>query len=271
MMWTKPKTQKLNSTMYRVFFTPIKMSEQLLGILNGRKPSIIAFDCDWTLYPYDCDKDRIAPFQKTAYGLVDVWGQWSEPYPDVPHIMGAILDAGIPVAFLSRNPSADAVENLLRTIPLYSATRGILSLWDSMPNRDYFHAYSARSAGGYGKGKDRHFAALRAATGVHPNHILFFDDMKDNIDAAAAQGTTSVLLGKPGLTWPAFIGGIAGWREQLEKIEAAEAAAEEHVHNGTAERGPQEEGRQGEGEARAEPLQPEARALSGGLGGEARV
>lgn len=209
---------------------------QLSHILNGRKPSIIVFDCDWTLYPYDCDKDRIAPFHTNYYGLVDVWGQRSEPYPDVPHILGAIVDAEIPVAFLSRNPSADALENLLRNIPLFSEKRGPLSLWDAMPSRDYFQAYSARSAGGHGKGKDRHFAALRAATGIHFNYMVFFDDMKDNIEAAAAQGTTSVLLGKPGLTWPAFIGGIAGWREQLEKIEAAEAASDQHppVQNGPA-------------------------------------
>ena len=207
---------------------------QLSGVFKERKPSIIVFDCDWTLYPYDCDKERIAPFHKTSHGLTDGWGQWSEPYPDVPRILGAIVDAGIPVAFLSRNPSADSLENLLRTIPLYSETRGTLSLWDAMPSRDYFQAYSSS---GYGKGKDRHFAALRAATGVPFNHMLFFDDMKDNIDAAAEQGTTSVLLGKPGLTLPAFIAGITAWRERLEKIEAAERASEEHAQNG-AEREP---------------------------------
>jgi HAD superfamily hydrolase (TIGR01509 family) len=268
---TKPQTQKFNSHRVQNIFTAIKMSEQLSDILNGRKPSIIAFDCDWTLYPYDCDKDRIAPFQKTAYGLVDMWGQRSEPYPDVSSIMSAIVDAEIPVAFLSRNPSADSVENLLRTIPLYSVTRGTLSVWDAMPNRDYFHAYSARSAGGYGKGKDRHFAALMAATGVHPNHILFFDDMKDNIDAAAAQGTTSILLGKPGLTWSAFIAGITGWRERLKKIEAG-AVIEEHTdHHGPTERRTQEEGRQGKGEAGAQPILTEACAFSRSGGGEARV
>ena len=40
-------------------------------ILNGRKPSIIAFDCDWTLYPYDCDKDRIPPFEGSSHGVTE--------------------------------------------------------------------------------------------------------------------------------------------------------------------------------------------------------
>jgi hypothetical protein len=179
------------------------------------------------------------------------------------------MDASIPVAFLSRNPSADAVENLLRTIPLYSKKQGTLSLWSAMPSKAYFHAYSS---GSYGKGKDRHFAALTATTGIQPTQMLFFDDMKDNIEAAAAQGTTGVLLGKKGMTWAAFQTGITGWRERLEKIETAQPVPEEHpptAHNGTAERGPQEEGRQGEGEARAQPLQPEACAAGGGASGEA--
>jgi hypothetical protein len=187
-------------------------------ILNGYNPSIIVFDCDWTLYPYDCDKDRIAPFHRYETGdIVDVWGSWAHPYPDVPRILGAIVDAEIPVAYLSRNPSSGGVENLLQTIPLYSTRLGTKSLWDAMPSRAYFHAYSAN---GYGKGKDRHFAALYKETGIHPNRLLFFDDMRDNTEAASAQGTTSVLLGKPGLTWAAFTAGIGWWREQQEQIEA---------------------------------------------------
>ena len=100
--------------------------------------------------------------------------------------------------------------------------------------------------------------------------MLFFDDLPENIEAAAAQGTTGVLLGKLGLTWPAFTAGMRGWRDCIKKIEAAAAPAEKHpVQNGPAERWPQEEGRQGEGEAGAQPLQPEACAADAGLGGKA--
>jgi len=80
-----------------------------------------------------------------------------------------------------------------------------------MPSQDYFHAYSRD---GIGNGKDRHFAALQAASGVPFKNMLFFDDMKDNIDAAARQGTTSVLLQRNGLSLQAFIAGVDGWRKR---------------------------------------------------------
>lgn len=203
-------------------------------LLTGPTPSILVFDCDWTLYPYDCDKDCVSPFERTSHGVVDFWGRWADPYPHVPSIFGAIIDAEIPVAFLSRNPSADAVRNLLQTISVQSKRLGTVSLWDSIPTPDYFHAYSSN---GYGKGKDRHFAALKSSTGIPYRNLLFFDDLKDNIDAAAAQGTTSVLLGKSGLTWAAFADGIRGWRGRIEKIEGVQPAAEQHpptAQNGSA-------------------------------------
>lgn len=200
------------------------MQKSFAHLFEGPNPSIIVFDCDYTLYPYDCDREYVAPFKLQMFGVTDCYGRWCDPFPHVSEILGAIVDAGIPVAFLSRNPSAVPLENLLRTIPLRSTTKG-KTLWDAMPNRDYFHAYSA---GGYGKGKDKHFAALRAVTDIHPKQMLFFDDMKDNIVAAAAQGTTSVLLGKSGLTWAAFTDGLRGWRESVTKIEAAATAAEKH-------------------------------------------
>jgi len=202
-------------------------------ILNGRNPSIMVFDCDWTLYPYDCDKECIAPFQRRPHGIVDRWGRWADPYPDVPHILGAIVDAGIPVAFLSRNPSAGPLEQLLRTLPMVSSKIPGGCFWDAMRGPECFHAYS-NSGNTFTKGKDRHFAALMAATGIHANQMLFFDDMPDNIKAAAAQGTTSILLGKSGLTWAAFAAGITGWRERMKKIEAAEGAREAQAQNGAA-------------------------------------
>jgi methionine salvage enolase-phosphatase E1 len=80
-----------------------------------------------------------------------------------------------------------------------------------MPSPYYFHAYSRD---GIGNGKDKHFAALQSTTGIAFKHMLFFDDMKDNIDAAAKQGTTSVQLNnRAGLTVEAFACGIEGWRK----------------------------------------------------------
>lgn len=172
-------------------------------------PSLLVFDCDWTLYPYDCDKDRLAPFSRTPWGEIrDAYYRPSDPYHSVPAIFGAIADAGIPVAFLSRNPSAGQVRNLLSTIPCKTKTSLTpKTLWDTMPSHDYFHAYSSNNT----PGKTRHFTAIKSITGLNFNTMLFFDDLPDNIKVAQRQGTTSVLLNN-GLTLEAFLSGLETWR-----------------------------------------------------------
>jgi hypothetical protein len=172
-------------------------------------PALFVFDCDWTLYPYDCDKDRNAPFTTCPWGGVyDAFFRPSNAYSAVPGIFGAIADAGIPVAFLSRNPSADQLRNLLSTIPCLTKKRtAVKTLWDTMPSDDHFHAYSS----GNSYGKDKHFSAIKAICGHEFNTMLFFDDMPDNIAAAQKQGTTSVLL-KNGLTLRTFLTGLENWR-----------------------------------------------------------
>lgn len=180
---------------------------------TGKKnPKLLVFDCDWTLYPYDCDKHHRAPFQVGVNGLQDVHGFLSHPYPCVPDIFGCIKEAGIPVAFLSRNPSSKSLENLLRSIPIHSSS-GNFTLWDSMPSEDYFHAYSSN---GVGKGKDKHFAALKEISKIDYGDMIFFDDFSDNIEAAEAQGTVSVNVHGRGLTWNALFQGLVRWREREE-------------------------------------------------------
>jgi magnesium-dependent phosphatase-1 len=219
------------------------MSSHSSEILCASNPKIIVFDCDWTLYPFDCDKHLVGPFKKVSTFVLDGHGRCAAPYAAVPNILGAIVDAGIPVAFLSRNPSAGPLEQLLRTLPLASARFPDGSLWDAMPSRDYFHAYGSQ---GIGKGKDRHFAALYSLTGIGPSEILFFDDLPENIAAAEAKGIASILIGDQGLTWSAFSAGIRRWRDK--KIEAFTPSAESHpAENGQHQDRAQEEERQGEG------------------------
>jgi len=193
--------------------TPVPMTSYaraLASLQAGPNPTLLVFDCDYTLYPFDCDKDRFAPFSNLAWsGIHDCHWSPANPYPAVPGIFGAIADSGIPVAFLSRNPSAVPVSNLLRTIPCESKNpTAPKDLWGTMRSVGYFHAYSSGGEGG----KNRHFAALKAFSDVPFSHMLFFDDLQENIDAATKQGTTCVRLGRLGLTVEAFIAGIDGWR-----------------------------------------------------------
>jgi magnesium-dependent phosphatase 1 len=189
---------------------------------NGKKPSLLVFDCDWTIWPFDCDKDVIAPFVISAYtGVHDRFGRPANPYRDVPHLVAAALHASIPVAYLSRNPSAGSVKQLLQAIEITHEK----SLWDAMPSPDYFHCYSS---GGVGKGKDKHFAALKEKTGIPFSEMLFFDDLPDNIAAAHALGITTIQIDpRRGLTLGYFETGLAGFHRAHLLAEAeAEVAAE---------------------------------------------
>lgn len=174
-------------------------------------PSLLVFDCDYTIWPFDCDKDVFAPFTNSTWsGVYDYFGRPSNAYHDVAGIFGAIQDAGIPVAFLSRNPSAHSVRELLEALPCLNKVGAVeKSLWNTMPSPDYFHAYSSS---GIGKGKDRHFTALQKVCGIPYADMVFFDDQVDNVKASSRMGVTSVYLKNNGLTVSAFIRGIEGWR-----------------------------------------------------------
>ena len=186
-------------------------------IFNGSNPDLMVFDLDWTLWQFDCDKHVIPPFTKHLYfnTIYDRYGRPSNPYPDVPAIISALVDANIPFAIASRNPSAGPIEQLLRQISIFPKTstkQHIKTIWDALPSREYFHAYSSAE---YGNGKDRHFKAIYAASGIPFNRMLFFDDLPDNIKYASIQGTTSILVNqKNGLNWNAMISGITEYRNR---------------------------------------------------------
>jgi magnesium-dependent phosphatase-1 len=171
----------------------------------------MAFDLDYTIWPRDCDLNVRPPFFSYQDRVIDAFWRDASAYKDVADLLGAIVDSGIKVAFLSRNPSQWAVESLLRVCPLNSRKLGSeAKLWDALSSRDYFHSYSS---GGAGKGKDKHFASLFKLTGVDFKEIIFFDDLPENISAANAQGSTAILVSKTtGLDIAAFTKGLQEWR-----------------------------------------------------------
>ena len=182
-----------------------------MALTMGKSPKLMVFDLDYTLWPFDCDKDVIAPFVRYPQGVIDSWGRWANPYVDVQGIIGTLYHVGIPVAYASRNPSRESVKQLLQAIPMKTTT-GEKSLWDALPSEDYFHAYSTT---GLNRGKDPHFAAIKKISGIEFSDMLFFDDLPQNIEYARIQGTTSVYLShRRGLTWDAFLRGLTEWRSR---------------------------------------------------------
>jgi magnesium-dependent phosphatase-1 len=197
----------------------IKLEEQRSNILSeGPNPALFIFDCDYTIWPFDCDgphpNDVYAPFTRLENNIVvDRYSRYANPYPDVPYILGALYDAGIQVAYASRNPSSRDVANLLSAIPLMSK-KPRLSLLDCLRGRaDLFHAYSS---GGVNN-KLLHFTNIRYASQFDFNNMVFFDDNNGNITHAESIGITSILLNKAtGLTWDAFDNCIRRWRQKMQ-------------------------------------------------------
>jgi magnesium-dependent phosphatase-1 len=190
---------------------------------EGENPAMLVFDVDYTLWPFDCDKEVIAPFSPSPYGgTYDRYGRYANVFHNVPSIFEAAVNAGIAVAIASRNPSAGPVESLLRATLMAPRTRPELTcLWDAIPDRALFHAYS--SGGFYGKIK--HFRAIQEASCLSFTDMVFFDDMEENILSARVLGITGVKVDRAGLNWAAVIRGINEWRAKKAVIALREATA----------------------------------------------
>jgi magnesium-dependent phosphatase 1 len=199
---------------------PVQAPRQRAAIFTeGPNPRLFVFDCDYTIWPFDCDgrhaHDVLSPFIRRPDGtVVDRYARAANPYPNVPYILGALYDAGIQVAFASRNPSRVYVRELLQAIPLQSQQPG-LSLWSCLRGRDdLFHAYSS----GGTNNKLRHFNAIKAASGLQFTDMVFFDDAPGNVTHAESISIISILLSQAtGLTWDAIDTVVGRWRQRLEQ------------------------------------------------------
>jgi len=198
---------------------PIKHRERADILLEGINPLIFVFDCDYTIWPFDCDgrrqNDVVFPYIRRPDGNVfDANGKPANPYPDVPNILGALYDAGIQVTFASRNPSVRQVYQLLNAIPMKSK-QPCLSLLDSMRNNyGFLQAYDSGE-----NNKLVHFNKIKEVTKIDFNNMVFFDDNRNNVEHAETLGVISVLLSKQtGLTWDAVDNALGRWRTRLTAI-----------------------------------------------------
>jgi magnesium-dependent phosphatase 1 len=169
--------------------------------IKEKVPDLVVFDLDFTVWPFDCHKERHMPFTVAEQKIVDACGRDASPYPDIPGIITELVERGIPVAYASRNPSVDQLEALLRAIAIAPKNRpDINNLWDVLPSQDYIQAYSS----GLSRAKTKHFTALQRITGVPYSKMLFFDDDRTNITTAAAQGVIAISVMGTGMTRSCF-------------------------------------------------------------------
>jgi len=191
---------------------PINIAEDICG---GILSELVVFDLDFTVWPFDCHKDRAMPFTRNETNVHDYKGRIANCYPDIPTIIGLLVDNNIPIAFASRNPSRDHIIELLK-ISEIQTKKGTMNLWNILPNPNYLQAYSS---GFYGYAKNHHFNRLNIITGIDFNKMLFFDDLPENIDQAKTKGITSILLGKSGVTMELFKMGLKLYNDTHKPVE----------------------------------------------------
>ena len=191
---------------------PTNIAEDICG---GILPGLVVFDLDFTVWPFDCHKDRAMPFTKNETNVYDYKGRIANCYPDIPTIIGLLVDNNVPIAFASRNPSRDHIIELLK-ISEIKTKKGRMNLWNILPNPNYLQAYSS---GFYGYAKNHHFNRLQIITGVDFDKMLFFDDLPQNIDQAKTKGITSIQLGKSGVTMELFNMGLKLYNDSHKPVE----------------------------------------------------
>ena len=171
--------------------------------MGGRRKPLLVFDCDYTLWPFDCGKEVTPPFINYCDGnrIIDRYYIPANPYPEVISVFEYIYDHGIPFAIASRNPASDWIKQLLQKIKVRDTT-----IWDMIPV-GCFHAYSS----GWTKAKSRHLARISEATDVDYTDMIFFDDVIENINEAVSKGVICVHVGRHGLTMEAFRIGYEYW------------------------------------------------------------
>ncbi|KAK3876566.1 hypothetical protein Pcinc_018661 [Petrolisthes cinctipes] len=121
-----------------------------------RKPKLIAFDLDYTLWPFWIDTHVDPPFTKNKDGsVVDSRKKKVKVYPEVPEVLKQLKEEGYQLAAVSRTGETQAAYQLI----------GLLG-WDK-----YFNYHEI-----YPGSKITHFKRIQKDSGLDFSEMLFFDD-----------------------------------------------------------------------------------------------
>lgn len=138
-------------------------------------PELIVFDLDFTLW--ECGGtycDCLAPpFANRSGKVVDRYDRVVRLYPDVAEILHECDAVGISMALASRTEQ-----------PVWA--RQLIDLLDISYRFEFTEIFP--------DSKLQHFAALRDASGVDYDRMLFFDDEQRNIVEVGTLGVTCVFV-----------------------------------------------------------------------------
>ena len=138
-------------------------------------PRLIVFDLDFTLW--DCGGTwcdcLTPPFRIDRQKVVDRTSRHVRLYEDVHSILEHCRQEDIPMALASRTEQPEWARQLLKLLEITS---------------QFAHAEI------YPSSKLRHFAALKKASGIAYEEMIFFDDEMRNIREVNGLGVTSIYV-----------------------------------------------------------------------------
>uniref|UniRef100_A0A0K8RZF8 Magnesium-dependent phosphatase 1 n=1 Tax=Crotalus horridus TaxID=35024 RepID=A0A0K8RZF8_CROHD len=139
-----------------------------------RKPALVVFDLDYTLWPFWVDTHVDPPFQKKRDGSVqDRNKRPVNLYPEVPEVLQQLQSEGIAMATASRT----------------GEIRGAKQLLDLFDLNRYFRYTEI-----YPGSKITHFQRLKQQTGIPFHQMVFFDDESRNIRDVSTLGVVCVAV-----------------------------------------------------------------------------
>ncbi|KAI4258697.1 MAG: hypothetical protein LQ352_001123 [Teloschistes flavicans] len=143
-------------------------------------PKIIAFDLDYTLWPFWVDTHVTPPLKAKDNNTrsTDRWGESFTFYPDVPSILLSAKSTSPPItlATASRTSAPDIATSLLKQLHLPPSSETASSSKASGQRAyDIFDHMQI-----FPGDKKTHFARIQKASGVEYDEMLFFDDERRN-------------------------------------------------------------------------------------------
>ncbi|CAM1300623.1 MDP1 (predicted) [Pycnogonum litorale] len=158
-----------------------------------KRPKLIVFDLDYTLWPFWVDTHVSPPIKRKNDHVLDGSGRQLRCYKDVPEILNKLREQEYTMAVASRTEWPEGGKKL---VDLFG--------WDA-----YFKYKEI-----YPGSKVTHFKRFHEKSGVAYDDMLFFDDEMRNVREIGKLGVTAVLVdSSEGLTFKVLEDGLKKFAE----------------------------------------------------------
>ncbi|XP_011052650.1 PREDICTED: magnesium-dependent phosphatase 1-like [Acromyrmex echinatior] len=139
-----------------------------------KKPKVIIFDLDYTLWPFWVDSFVEPPFKKGARNkVIDARGRDVDHYSDVPDVLKQLSGEGYELGIASRT----------------AEIKGAKQLIDAFGWKKYFKYVEI-----FPGSKVTHFSNIRKSSHIDYKDMIFFDDEARNIMEVGKLGVHAVLV-----------------------------------------------------------------------------